>query len=83
MEQILATLPQMINEKQAARILSVSVAALRRWRHENRGPKFARLERCIRYNIRELAQFLEQNSSGHERSTGSGSVPVSSSKGGI
>jgi hypothetical protein len=67
MEQTLLTLPQMINEKEAARLLSVSVAALRRWRHEGRGPQFARLERCVRYSVRELAQFLEQNASVHKK----------------
>ncbi len=57
------TLPQMIDEKQAARALSVSVAALRRWRHEGRGPRFVRLERCIRYDVCELKSFLERNCS--------------------
>jgi hypothetical protein len=68
------TLPQMINEKQAARVLSVSVAALRRWRHEGRGPQFARLERCIRYDVRELTRFLERNSSGNKEAADSRSA---------
>jgi len=63
MEQTLSTLPQMINEKQAARVLSVSVAALRRWRHDGRGPEFARLERCVRYPVRAIERFLAENSS--------------------
>jgi hypothetical protein len=57
------TLPQMVNEKQTARILACSVAALRRWRREGRGPRFTRLERCVRYDLRELTRFCEQNSS--------------------
>jgi Helix-turn-helix domain len=68
------TLPQMINEKQAARVLSVSVAALRRWRHEGRGPQFARLERCVRYEVRELTRFLERNSSGNKKAADSQSA---------
>lgn len=40
---------RMMNEKQAARMLGVSIAALRRWRREGRGPRFARLEKCVRY----------------------------------
>jgi predicted site-specific integrase-resolvase len=68
------TLPQMINEKQAARVLSVSVAALRRWRHEGRGPQFARLERCIRYDVRELTRFLERNSSANKKAADSRSA---------
>jgi Helix-turn-helix domain len=68
------TLPQMIDEKQAARVLAVSVAALRRWRHEGRGPQFARLERCVRYDVRELMRFLERNSSGNKKAADSPSV---------
>jgi hypothetical protein len=54
---------QLIDEKQASRSLAVSIAALRRWRHEGRGPRFVRFERCVRYEIQELARFLEENSS--------------------
>lgn len=66
--------PQMLNERQAARIMAVSVAALRRWRREGRGPRFARLERCVRYDLRELARFLEHNSSGNKKAADSPSA---------
>ena len=56
-------IPQMVGEKQAADILRVSVAALRRWRRERRGPEFARLERCVRYDVRSLEKFVTENSS--------------------
>ena len=62
MEQGTLTLPQLLNEKQAARMLAVSVAALRRWRREGRGPQFARLQRCVRYDLRAIEQFLAMNS---------------------
>jgi hypothetical protein len=65
MEQATPALPQMVNEKQAARILAVSVAALRRWRREGRGPKFARLERCVRYSVKSIECWLAENSSGN------------------
>lgn len=55
-------LPRLLNEKQAARIMSVSVAALRRWRRERRGPSFLHLERCVRYDLREIELFLSQHS---------------------
>jgi hypothetical protein len=64
MEQTALTLPQMLGEKQAARMLAVSVAALRRWRREGRGPQFTRVERCIRYDPRAIERFLAENSSG-------------------
>lgn len=57
------SLPRMITEKQAAWMLSVSVAALRRWRREHRGPQFTRLERCIRYDLRVIELYLLDNSS--------------------
>ena len=69
MEQASLTLPQMLSEKQAARILAVSIAALRRWRREGRGPIFTRLERCVRYDLRSIELFLAENSSGNGRAT--------------
>jgi hypothetical protein len=63
MEQMTLNLPQMVSEKQAARRLAVSPAALRRWRREGRGPQFARLERCVRYDLRAIEHFLKESSS--------------------
>jgi hypothetical protein len=59
MEQNTLPLPQLLSEKQAARLLAVSVAALRRWRREGRGPKFARVEACIRYDLRAIEEFWQ------------------------
>jgi len=67
MEQAILSLPQMVSEKQAARILAVSIAALRRWRREGRGPQFTRLERCVRYDVRALEHFVAKHSSADER----------------
>jgi hypothetical protein len=67
MEQITFPLPQMLSEKQAARILAVSIAALRRWRREGRGPQFTRLERCVRYSVRSIECWLAENSSGSKK----------------
>jgi predicted site-specific integrase-resolvase len=52
---------KVIREYEAARILGVSVAALRRWRREGRGPAFVRMERCIGYRLRDLESFLNEN----------------------
>lgn len=54
---------QLVTERSAARMLAVSVAALRRWRRENRGPAFVRCERCVRYDLRTLEHFLAERSS--------------------
>jgi hypothetical protein len=50
-----------VREAEAARILAVSVAALRRWRREGRGPTFVRMERCIGYRLSDLESFLDKN----------------------
>ena len=47
-----------IREAEAARLLGVSVSALRRWRRERRGPTFVRIERCIGYRICDLESFI-------------------------
>ena len=55
---------QLVTEREAARMLAVSVAALRRWRSEKRGPEFVRCERCVRYDLRALELFLSERCSG-------------------
>jgi hypothetical protein len=52
---------QTVMEREAAKMLGVSVAALRRWRREHRGPTFVRFERCVRYRVTDLEEFLSQN----------------------
>jgi hypothetical protein len=58
--------PIVVTERQAAHLLSVSRAALRRWSREKRGPQFTRLESCIRYDLRSIESFVTQNSSGNK-----------------
>jgi subtilase family serine protease len=60
------TVPQLLNEQETAKILAVSIAALRRWRRERRGPSFVRCERCVRYALDELSRFVALNSSSKE-----------------
>jgi len=63
------TSPQLVTERAAAGMMAVSVAALRRWRRERRGPNFVRCERCIRYDVRAIERFLAENSSNKQEST--------------
>lgn len=74
MEQAIVALPQMLDETQVARVLAVSVAALRRWRREGRGPQFTRLERCVRYDVRAVERFLAEHSSGNKKAADSQSA---------
>ena len=53
--------PLVVREAVAARLLGVSVAALRRWRRERRGPPFVRLERCVGYRRDDLEAFIAAN----------------------
>jgi hypothetical protein len=68
------TLPQLLNERQAGRVLGVSVAALRRWRREQRGPEFVHCERCVRYDVRSIEKFLAENSSDNKKAADSQSA---------
>jgi predicted site-specific integrase-resolvase len=61
------TTPQMLTERQVARALAVSTAALRRWRREGRGPEFAHVERCVRYPVQAIERFLTENSSANKK----------------
>lgn len=49
----------MLNEHDAAQVLGVSVASLRRWRMFNRGPRVRKIgTRCL-YHQDDLRQFIE------------------------
>ena len=52
---------QALTEKQVAQLLNCSVAALRRWRREGRGPVFVKIERCVRYRTGDVDEFLNKN----------------------
>ena len=67
-------LPQLLSEKQASRVLAVSVGALRRWRRERRGPEFTHLERCVRYEICAIERFVRENSSANKKAADSRSA---------
>jgi hypothetical protein len=77
MEQSSPNISQLLTEKQAACILAVSVAALRRWRRERRGPQFLRVEGCIRYSLVALERFLTEHSVGNRKAADSPSAAQS------
>ena len=64
---------QLLNEKEVAAALKISVASARRWRVEGRGPRFIKLGACVRYRAEDLDAWLASRPSGgqdtgHERS---------------
>ena len=50
-----------LNEKEVARILGLSVATLRNWRHLRKGPNYVILgSRSVRYEITSVLKFAEE-----------------------
>ncbi len=48
----------LLTEQEVSRQLHVSLAALRRWRLERRGPQFIKVGSLVRYRPEELEQWL-------------------------
>ncbi len=51
----------LLTQKDAARILGLSVRTLERHRLAGTGPRFARLGHLIRYRKNDLAEWIEAN----------------------
>lgn len=49
----------LVNEQDAARILGLKVATLRRWRWSSKGPRFIKLGGAVRYDPLDLEIFIE------------------------
>jgi hypothetical protein len=49
----------LLTEEDVAKQLQVSLAALRRWRVEGRGPCFIKVSALVRYRPEELEDWLE------------------------
>ncbi len=52
---------QLLTEIETSKILCCTIAALRRWRRERRGPRFVKLGRLIRYSQTDLENFVERS----------------------
>ena len=50
--------PLAVNQQGAARLLGVSVATLRRWEQQGRGPPVLRMSTLVRYRLADLEVFL-------------------------
>ena len=64
METASNALPELLTEKDVARITKRSVASVRRWRRLSQGPKFLRISSSIRYRPGDLKAFLESRPMG-------------------
>ena len=57
--QSLSTQDDLVDEKDAAAVLTLKVATLRNWRALKQGPKFIKLgKRAVRYRRGDLAAFI-------------------------
>lgn len=54
----------LLTEQEVAQQLNVSLAALRRWRLEGRGPRFIKVSALVRYRPDELEQWLASRPAG-------------------
>ncbi len=51
----------LVNENIAAEALGVSVSKLQKFRVTGDGPAFVKIGRQVRYDLRELQKYVEQN----------------------
>ena len=51
----------LLTEGEVAEVLKCTKSALRRWRREERGPRYVRVGRLIRYRQPDLELFIENN----------------------
>jgi hypothetical protein len=56
-----SSIKHLIDERDAAKALCCSVAALRKWRLQGKGPAYCRIGRLVRYAEGDLQEFLAAN----------------------
>jgi hypothetical protein len=52
---------ELLTEIEAAAVLNCTPSALRRFRREKRGPRYAKIGRLIRYALSDVEAFVEEN----------------------
>ena len=52
---------QLMTETEAARLLGLKVATLRRWRWGGKPPRFLKIGGAVRYDPADLEAFIEQS----------------------
>ena len=51
--------PQALTDREAAKLMGLSVATLRAWRLRRRGPRYLRFGRAVRYLVADIDRFIE------------------------
>lgn len=49
----------MLNEHEVAKILNLKVSTLRRWRWQQKGPRFAKFGAAVRYRRSDVERYIE------------------------
>lgn len=57
----------LMDEKQLARTLNISVASARRWRLLSQGPKYLKIGASVRYRPEDVDAWLDSRQTGGER----------------
>jgi predicted DNA-binding transcriptional regulator AlpA len=68
---------ELINEREVAKIMSLSVSLVRRWRVQKKGPRYYKIGAAVRYRPEDVVSWLE------EQAQGGGQEEAESRKGGI
>ena len=56
-----SSINHLVDERDAAKVLSCSVALLRKWRLLGKGPRYHKIGRLVRYAEADLADYLNAN----------------------
>jgi len=59
---------QVLNINEAAALIGVTVACLRKWKRQKRGPTYFRAGKLIRYRRPDIENWIDQNSFVHQSS---------------
>ena len=57
-------LEQLLNEKELAPLLGVSIGTLRYWRSIGRGPRYRKISQLVRYAPTDVHEWLNRRPSG-------------------
>lgn len=58
------TFEQLLNERDVARVTSLSVASVRRWRLIGQGPKYLKIGSAVRYRPEDISAWIESRPRG-------------------
>jgi predicted DNA-binding transcriptional regulator AlpA len=63
---------KLLNETEAASLLNLAVATLRRWRWAGYGPRFVKIGRAVRYDPAELRAYIQRQTRASTSDAGAG-----------